>query len=61
MTFNDFHFDLMRVWVISQDCIKLMESVLYTLQVPATAHAKRLISSSGKLLIKATKNPLHQQ
>jgi len=34
MTFNDFHFDLMRVWVISQDCVKLMESVLYTLQVP---------------------------
>jgi len=33
MTFNDFHFDLMRDWVIYNDCTKLMESVIYTLQV----------------------------
>jgi len=28
MTFNDFHSDLMRVWVISHDCTKLMKSVV---------------------------------
>jgi len=34
MTFNDFHSNLMRVWAITHDCTKLMESVVYTLQVP---------------------------
>ena len=34
MTFNDFHYDLMCDWVINHDCTKLMEYVIYTLQIP---------------------------
>jgi|GEM_PF-2273812 len=35
MTFNDFHYDLMCDWVINNDCTKLVEYVIYTLQVPS--------------------------
>ena len=44
MTFNDFHYDLMCDWVINHDCTKLMEYVIYTLQVPKLPHTQNVWS-----------------